>query len=76
MDYQTKNLDPHSPYTLFLILVLLLLGQSKSVEEVLAKARAFLLETKRSIAGVRGGLQAMNTSIETFHANFVELHNK
>ncbi|SHK05917.1 hypothetical protein [Desulforamulus aeronauticus] len=73
---ETKNLDPHSPYTLFLILVLLVLAQNKNVEEVLTKIRAFLLETKRSIAGVRGGLQAMNTSIETFHANFAELHDK
>ena len=74
MDIQTRNLDPQSPFTLFLILVLLVLGQKHDLEEVLTRARAFLLGTKHSIAGIRSGLHAMNTSMEAFHANFVELN--
>lgn len=76
MNNEVKDLDPNSPFTLFLILVLLVLGQSRNLEDAIERTHAYVLATKRSIEGIRGGLHAMNTSMETFQANFLDLHKK
>lgn len=73
---EIKDLDPNSPFTLFLILVLLLLAQNHNLEEIIDRTRSFVLETKRSIEGIRSGLHAMNTSMETFQANLLDMHKK
>ncbi|GAB6182145.1 hypothetical protein JCM14036_34640 [Desulfotomaculum defluvii] len=70
---QDRFLDAQSPYTLFLILILLILGTEKDLESHLDNARNLILETKRSIENIRGGYQTMHTSLMSFHTQLMNL---
>lgn len=71
---QDRFLDAQSPYTLFLILILLILGTEKDLENYLENARNFILETKRSIESFRVGYETMETNLKSFHAQLMNLH--
>ena len=76
MDQFDRFLDPQSPFTLFLILVLLILGTEKELESYLENARNFIQETRRSLENIRGGFQNMHTNMSAFQANLLELSKK
>lgn len=76
MDQFDRFLDPKSPFTLFLILVLLILGTEKELESYLENARNFIQETRRSLENIRGGFQNMHTNMASFQANLLELSKK
>lgn len=71
---QTRFLDAQSPYTLFLILILLILGTEKDLENYLENARSFILETKRSIESFRVGYETMQANLMSFQAQLMNLH--
>lgn len=61
-----------NPYTLFLILILLVLSTDKYADEKLGFVRGLLDQTSRSLNALREGIQAMNTSFETASAIFTK----
>lgn len=64
--YSTKGLNPRSPYTLFLIFILLTLGWEEEVEEQLDEIRLLVLNTKNSLESAR-------VNAENFHASMKSL---
>ncbi|MGB9802902.1 hypothetical protein [Desulfofundulus sp.] len=56
-----QTLQPNSPFTLFLILILLLLSTRPNVEQQLAHLSSLLQATRQSVQIFRSGM-------ETFHA--------
>ncbi|GAB6156934.1 hypothetical protein JCM39194_01340 [Desulfotomaculum varum] len=74
--HYTNALNAQSPFTLFLILILLILGTEQDVERYFDNARTFILETKRSLESIRGGFENMHANMLTFHAQLMELQNK
>lgn len=73
---QYRDLDGSSPFTLFLILILLILGTDKQIEPHLENAKNFLLETKRSLESVRVGFENMHSNMMAFHTQLRELQKK
>jgi len=73
---QSLYLDRQSPFTLFLILILLILSTEKDVENYLENARNFILETKRSAESIRTGLENFHTNMAAFHTKLLDMHKK
>ncbi|MCL5779941.1 MAG: hypothetical protein M1119_03185 [Firmicutes bacterium] len=71
-----RTLDGQSPFTLFLILILLILGTEQEVERYLENAKNFVLETKRSLESIRGGFENMQANMLSFHTHLMELQQK
>ncbi|WP_027356169.1 hypothetical protein [Desulfofundulus thermocisternus] len=57
-------LQPNNPFTLFLILILLILSTRPNAEQKLAQLVSLLTATQQSVQIFRSG-------IETFHAHLV-----
>ncbi|MEW6695776.1 MAG: hypothetical protein ACOY35_10495 [Bacillota bacterium] len=74
--YDNRELDAQSPFTLFLILILLILGTEQEAERYFENARTFVLETKRSLESIRGGFENMQANMQSFHAHLLELQQK
>lgn len=72
-DAEARFLDRNSPYTLFLILILLILGSDKKLETYFESARNFVLGTKHSIESIRVGLEGMQTHLVSFQAQLLDL---
>ncbi|WP_041274492.1 hypothetical protein [Desulforamulus reducens] len=70
---QSRFLDPQSPYTLFLILILLILSSEKDLESHLEQARTFILETKRSLESIRGGFDIMQANLMSFRTHLMSI---
>ncbi|AEF94912.1 hypothetical protein Desca_2073 [Desulfotomaculum nigrificans CO-1-SRB] len=75
-EYQARFLDGQSPFTLFLILILLILGTERDVETYLENAKNFVLETRRAMENVRNGYEGMQANIQSFHAKLLDLQKK
>ncbi|AEG61245.1 hypothetical protein Desru_3034 [Desulforamulus ruminis DSM 2154] len=73
---QLNFLNPQSPFTLFLILVLLVLGTEKELESYLENAKNFVLETRRSMESIRGGVQNMHANMTAFQTHLLQLNEK
>ncbi|SHF28798.1 hypothetical protein SAMN02745133_02259 [Desulforamulus putei DSM 12395] len=71
-----RALDSQSPFTLFLILILLILGTEQEVERYFDNAKTFILETKRSLESIRGGFENMHANMLSFHSHLMELQQK
>lgn len=54
-----------NPYSLFLILILLVLSTDKQADVKLGYVRGLLDQTSRSLKALREGVEAMNASFET-----------
>lgn len=74
--FPLRGMDGQSPFTLFLILILLILGTEDELEGYFAHARTFVLETKRSLESIRGGFENMHTNMLSFHTELMKLQNK
>ncbi len=59
-----QALQPNNPFTLFLILILLILSTRPNVEQQLAQLTSLLHATQQSVQIFRSGM-------ETFHASLV-----
>lgn len=59
-----------NPYTLFLILILLVLSTDKQADVKLGYVRGLLDQTSRSLKALREGVEAMNASFESASAIF------
>lgn len=60
-----------NPYTLFLILILLVLSMDKESDVKLGYVRGLLDQTSRSLKLMREGVEAMHVSFEAASAIFV-----
>lgn len=60
-----------NPFTLFLILILLVLSTDKQADAKLGFFRGLLDQTSRSLKELREGVDAMHTSFEAAGAIFV-----
>ena len=74
--YDLRFLDPNSPFTLFLIFILLILGTESELESYFDNAKNFVLETKRSMKAIRGGFENLHTNMHTFHAQLLDIQKK
>lgn len=64
-----------NPFTLFLILILLVLSTDKQADIKLGFVRGLIDQTARSLSTIREGIDAMNTSFEHARAMFTSPHN-
>ncbi|SFR13348.1 hypothetical protein [Desulfoscipio geothermicus] len=53
-----------NPFTLFLILILLILSTDKQADIKLGFVRGLIDQTARSLSTIREGIEAMNTGFE------------
>lgn len=60
----------NNPFSLFLILILLVLSTDKQADVKLGYVRGLLDQTSRSLKAMREGVEAMNASFETAGAIF------
>jgi len=60
----------NSPFSLFLILILLVLSTDKQVDVKLGYVRGLLDQTSRSLKTMREGIEAMHVSFEAAGAIF------
>lgn len=71
--YSVMGLNPKSPYTLFLILILLSLSWEEETEEHLENIRMLALNTKNSLESIRTGFESFHTSVKAFHAHLMNM---
>lgn len=74
--YSAMGLNPRSPYTLFLILVLLSLSWEEETEEHLDNIRMLVLNTKNSLESMRTGFESFHTNVESFHACLANMRKR
>ena len=74
--YSAMGLNPKSPYTLFLILVLLSLSWEEDTEEHLENIRLLAVNTKNSLENIRTGFESFHTNVETFHAQLMNMRKR
>ncbi len=65
-----------NPFSLFLILILLVLSTDKQAEIKLEFVRGLIDQTSRSLGSLREGITAMNSSFEHASAMFINSNNK
>jgi len=64
-----------NPFTLFLILILLVLSTDKHADEKLLFLKNFTDQTSHSLTAVRQGVETMHASFEQAHAMFTGASN-
>lgn len=74
--YDLRGLNANSPFTLFLILILLVLGTDSELENYFDNAKTFILETKHSMEAIRGGFENLHTNMQSFHAQLLDMQQK
>lgn len=74
--YDLRGLSANSPFTLFLIFILLVLGTEQELETYFDNAKTFVLETKRSMEAIRGGFENLHTNMQSFHAQLLDIQKK
>lgn len=65
-----------NPFTLFLILILLVLSNDKNADVKLGFVRGLIDQTSRSLSTLREGIEAMNTSFEHVSLIFADPQNE
>ncbi len=65
-----------NPFSLFLILVLLILSTDNQADVKLGFVRGLIDQTSRSLSALREGITAMNSSFEQASALFMNANNK
>ncbi len=65
-----------NPFTLFLILILLVLSTDKQVDTKLSMVRELLDQTSRSLGSLREGIEAMQTSFQQARTIFHTLPSR
>ncbi len=65
-----------NPFSLFLILILLVLSTDNQAEVKLGFIRGLIDQTSRSLGSLREGITAMNTSFEHARIMFMNSNNE
>ncbi len=65
-----------NPFSLFLILILLILSTDNQAEVKLGYVRGLIDQTSRSLGTLREGITALNTSFDHARAMFISLDNE
>lgn len=65
-----------NPFSLFLILILLILSTDNQADAKLGFVRGLIDQTSRSLSALREGITAMNSSFEQASALFMNVKNK
>lgn len=65
-----------NPFSLFLILILLVLSTDNHADVKLGFVRGLIDQTSRSLSALREGITAMNTSFEHARIMFKDLSNE
>ncbi|WP_161822033.1 hypothetical protein [Sporotomaculum syntrophicum] len=65
-----------NPFSLFLILVLLILSTDNQADVKLGFVRGLIDQTSQSLSALREGITAMNSSFEQASALFMNANNK
>lgn len=65
-----------NPYSLFLILILLILSTDKNADAKLASLKDFMEKTSQSLHAVREGVETMHVGLQQAHAMFAGSSNK
>lgn len=64
-----------NPYTLFLILILLILGMDPDCDKKLGNLRTLIDKAATTLSNLKTGVNAINTDMEEMHLLMMNLHN-